>query len=281
MSEQPHTPADSIKTMRLYTHVERIRRELAERGLDADAPLDPALLEPLDQLHYGGRAAVQRAVAPLSLDAGSHVLEIGSGLGGPARHLAGATGCRVTALELQPDLHEIARELTRRCGLGERVEHRCGDALDVEFDAAPFDAIASWLTFLHVPARDVLLTRCRGWLDRGRALYIEDFHARRALQASERETLAREVYCRDLPDARAYRFELARAGFEVVEFEDLSDEWTAFVTRRDEAFNADAERFRRIHGRRAFDALAGFYRTMRELFAGGGLGGARIVARAA
>lgn len=281
MPEQPDGRAASIKSMRLYTHVDRVRRELAEFGLGADAPLDPALLEPLDQLHYGGRAAVQRAVEPLSLDAASHVLEIGSGLGGPARHLAGSTGCRVTALELQPDLHEIARELTRRCGLHERVEHLCGDALTVALDAAPFDAIASWLTFLHVSARDILFARCRGWLGRGGALYIEDFHARRPLRASERETLAREVYCRDIPDARAYRFQLARAGFEVVEFDDLSEEWTAFVTRRDESFNADAERFVRIHGREAFDALAGFYRTMRELFAGGGLGGARIVARAA
>lgn len=281
MTDLPEPAAAGIKTMRLYTHVDRVRRELAERGIDGDAPLDPALLEPLDQLHYGGRRAVQRAVAPLGLGAGSRVLEIGAGLGGPARHLAAAAGCRVTALELQPDLHELAGELTQRCGLADRVEHVRGDALDVALDAGPFDGVVSWLTFLHIPQRDRLLTRCREWLGDDGALFIEDFHARRPFDDAEREMLARDVYCHRLPDAGAYRDQLARAGFATVAFDDLTDEWTDFTARRDAAFHADAERFRRVHGRAAFDALAHFYGTVRRLFAGGGLGGARIVARPA
>ena len=272
------TAAHDIKTMQLYTHVERVQRELAELGLAPDAMLSPELLEPLDQLHYGGCAAVDAAIEPLALDADSRVLEIGSGLGGPARRLAAETGCRVTALELQPDLNQCASDLTRRCGLGDQVEHVCGDALDIEPAGAPFDAVVSWLTFLHIPERDRLLNRCRRWLRPGGKLFIEDFHARRAFDESERRALAEDVYCRDLPAADGYRDQLRAAGFESVAFDDRTGEWTAFVAERERRFAADAARFRRLHGDAAFEALAHFYATMRRLFAGGGLGGARIVA---
>ena len=60
----------------------------------------------------------------------SQVLGVGSGLGGPARFLAHTTGCHVAALELQPRLHEIATNLTERCGLTDSVVHLCGDALN-------------------------------------------------------------------------------------------------------------------------------------------------------
>jgi hypothetical protein len=101
------------------------------------------------------------------------------------------------------------------------------------------------------------------------------------LDAAERDALAREVYCRDLPDAAGYRRQLEQAGFVDIEWMDATEEWTAFVAQRERAFRADADRFRQLHGRNAFEALSHFYTTMRDLFAGGGLGGARVVARAA
>ena len=51
------------------------------------------------------------------IQAGSRVVNIGSGLGGPARYLAGTCGCVVLACELQDDLHQSAAETTRRCHL--------------------------------------------------------------------------------------------------------------------------------------------------------------------
>ena len=63
------------------------------------------------------------------LQPGANVLSIGSGLGGPARFLAGRYGVAVTAVELQPDLHAAAAELTHRCGLSAAVAHVCADVL--------------------------------------------------------------------------------------------------------------------------------------------------------
>ncbi|MGH6875385.1 MAG: SAM-dependent methyltransferase, partial [Aestuariivirgaceae bacterium] len=103
--------------MKLYDQVERINNELAALGLGADAALNVEDLTAFDQYHYLGTSAVDQAIEALGIVATSRVLEIGSGIGGPARYVAQRTGAHVFALELQPDLHQTAESLTRRCGL--------------------------------------------------------------------------------------------------------------------------------------------------------------------
>ena len=69
----------------------------------------------------------------LPIFSSSHqILDVGSGLGGPARHLAHTTSCTVTALELQEDLHEVAENLTQRCNLEQKVKHITGDFLQID-----------------------------------------------------------------------------------------------------------------------------------------------------
>ena len=54
---------------------------------------------------------------------GHTVLDVGSGLGGPARYIASRCQCHVVAVELQEDLHRTAVDLTERCGLADNVRH--------------------------------------------------------------------------------------------------------------------------------------------------------------
>ena len=90
--------------MKLYDRVHRIHRELAAQSLSPDQPLKVSDLTPFDQFHYHGTKAVEEAIAALGLKPGMRVLDIGAGLGGPARYIAEKTGAHVTALELQEDL---------------------------------------------------------------------------------------------------------------------------------------------------------------------------------
>ena len=70
---------------------------------------------------------------PIFLLSLSHkILDVGSGLGGPARHMAHTTNCSVTCLELQEDLHSEGQDLTRRCKLQEKVTHISGDFLKMD-----------------------------------------------------------------------------------------------------------------------------------------------------
>ena len=143
--------ASDIKSMKLYSHLERITNELVAAGLDPEGPLTVADLSPFDNLHYHGTDAVERAIVELGLSADSKVAEVGSGLGGPARYMAERSGCHVTALELQADLNDTARALTQRSGLDALVTHIQGNVLAGDVPADAFTGLVSMLCFLHIP----------------------------------------------------------------------------------------------------------------------------------
>lgn len=265
-----------IKTMKLYHQVERVFNELAALGVGPADPIDVEQLVNFDQYHYLGTAAVDEAVQRLGLGGGQRVLEVGSGIGGPSRHLSHSSGCHMTALELQPDLHETAIELTRRCGLAQRVEHRCGNVLDGV--QGRFDALVSWLTFLHIADREQLYRRCFEALAPGAGMYVEDYFARGQLSAGERESLARDVFCEHVPGLDEYRAQLTAAGFERVELIDMTEAWRAFVEQRHAVFTAQRERNLALHGADLVDGLEHFYGAVVRLFGGGNLGGIRLLA---
>jgi SAM-dependent methyltransferase len=133
----------AIESMPLYTNLDRIAKGLAALGIGPSDPIPPEQLFHLDQWHYHDVEAIRTAAEQLGLGRASQVLDIGSGIGGPARYLAYTMGCHVTALELQASLHTIAVDLTRRCNLGERVTHLCGDALTYPIPEEAFDAVVS------------------------------------------------------------------------------------------------------------------------------------------
>ena len=105
----------NIKSMKLYNHVYRIYNELKELGKNDTEPLLVEELTNFDQLHYRGTEAVDFSIKKLGIDSNMTILEIGSGIGGPARYIANETGATVIALELQSDQNEIALDLTERC----------------------------------------------------------------------------------------------------------------------------------------------------------------------
>ncbi len=269
----------AIKAMGLYRKVERIHAELAALGHGPDDPLTVDLLSRFDHYHYHGVEAVKQAIRLLDLGSASRVLEVGAGIGGPARAMADLAGCRVTALELQPDLSETGAELTRRCGLDEQVEHHCGDVLTHGLEIGGFDAITAFLVFLHIAKRRPLLTRCREALRPRGALYIEDYYQRELLTEAEWRVLSDKVYCTYLPTWREYIDQLHRAGFLAIDMVDMTDSWSAFVLERLVAFRADRDRQTQLHGAETVAGLDDFYSAVAELFSGGRLGGLRIVAR--
>lgn len=120
-------------------------RALQAAGKDPDH-LTPGDLMGADEFHVGGPQATQDLAAQLGLTPGMHLLDLGSGLGGPARHLAVAHGCRVTGIDLSDEFVAVAESLTRRMGLAGQVDFRQGSATALPFDTATFDGA----TLLHV-----------------------------------------------------------------------------------------------------------------------------------
>lgn len=117
----------------------RIETALRESGKD---PEQPAIddLAGVDEFHSRGReATIELAdLLPAALD--TELLDIGSGIGGPARFMAATRGYRVVGVDLTPEYVEVANELSRRCGLGAQVRFLAGDALKLPFENAGFAA---------------------------------------------------------------------------------------------------------------------------------------------
>ncbi len=122
-----------------------ILEALAKSGKDPEH-LTPLDLAGADEFHLGWRPATVELARDLELAAGDHVLDIGSGIGGPARYVAEAHGCKVTGIDLTDDFVQTANGLTRRCGLSDKVDFRQASALALPFDDASFDAA----TLIHV-----------------------------------------------------------------------------------------------------------------------------------
>jgi sarcosine/dimethylglycine N-methyltransferase len=265
-----------MKAMKLYDGGERLHRELVAQGIEPGTPLRVSQLTSYDQFHYFGTAAVDEAINTLSITKGLRVLDIGAGLGGPARYIAEKTGAHVTAIELQQDLYDAGRDLTLRCGLSSLVEHRCGNVLEgVE---GKFDAIISMLCFLHIPPRQRLLSICRAALRQSGKLYIEDYAKRRPTTTEEAQSLATKVQCSYLPTAEEYRQHLGSAGFEHIEMRDVTAAWTSFTAERLAIFRKARPRHVAIHGEEAISGLEDFYATVAGLFASGAISGLKIIA---
>ena len=117
-----------------------ILASLRAAGLDPDA-LQVEDLAPLDQFHAGGVDATRALLRRAGLQPGMHVLDVGGGLGGPARLLAYEAGCTVTVLDLSEEFCQVGELLTARVGLSDRVDFQHGSALALPFAGGAFDVV--------------------------------------------------------------------------------------------------------------------------------------------
>jgi ubiquinone/menaquinone biosynthesis C-methylase UbiE len=111
---------------------------LIAAGKDPDK-LTPDDLAAADEFHVGGRQATKDLAAEFAPAPGRHLLDIGSGIGGPSRFFAHYYRCRVTGIDLSAEYVVAASSLARRVGLDSHVEYRQASALELPFPDNSFD----------------------------------------------------------------------------------------------------------------------------------------------
>jgi SAM-dependent methyltransferase len=134
---------------------DRIKSVLATIASD-DQTLTVAQLAPLDQFHIRGILATGELAAAAGLDPSTRVLDLGCGIGGPARYLAATFGCTVTGIDLSPGFIDAATYLTARCGLSDRVAFQVGDALHLPFQDEAFDTVFLQHVAMNIEDRPAL-----------------------------------------------------------------------------------------------------------------------------
>jgi SAM-dependent methyltransferase len=120
---------------------DRLKSALTKALGPEDQVLLPRQLSALDQFHTRGLEATAELAELAGIAAGMSVLDIGAGLGGPARFLAATYGCRVTGIDLSEPFVDAARYLTHRTGQSEQVSFQAASALDLPFGDGCFDTV--------------------------------------------------------------------------------------------------------------------------------------------
>ena len=119
---------------------QRLKTALTALGPE-EVPLTPQQLGALDQFHTRGLAATAELALLAGITADMSVLDVGAGVGGPARFLAATYGCRVTGVDLSEPFVDAARYLTERTGQNGQVSFQTASALELPFDDGRFDVV--------------------------------------------------------------------------------------------------------------------------------------------
>jgi ubiquinone/menaquinone biosynthesis C-methylase UbiE len=140
--------------------MQRLKAALAAFGPESQQ-LDPKNLATLDQFHTRGLAATADLAKLAKITEETSVLDIGSGLGGPARFLAESYGCRVVGVDLSEPFVEAARYLSQRTGQSDRTSFETGSALALPFSDGDFDVALLQHVAMNIADRATLYAEIR------------------------------------------------------------------------------------------------------------------------
>lgn len=188
----------------------------------------------VDEFHIRGRKATLELGAKMNLNARSQVLDIGSGLGGPARTLAETYGCRVIGIDLTEPFCEAATAMSNWVGLGDRVLFKQGDATRLPFENRAFDAAMTIHVAMNIAAKDRMYAEARRVLKPDGIFAVYD-----VLQGEGGDVLypvpwAREPTISHLATPEEMKALLTGAGFELLDVQDSTEESQKFFEKMTE-----------------------------------------------
>ena len=203
---------------------------IAERVISAlrkakglDAPLTPENLAPFDHFHGRGPVATEELAAQLQPQRGERLLDIGAGIGGPARWFAAKFGVHVTGVDLTPEFCAAARALNEATGLAERITIIEGSALDLPVPDVGFDAAYSQNVIMNIADKRLFYREAFRALRPGGRLALSNLCAGPNGEPHFPVPWAttRDTSFLSTPDDM--RADLLAAGFEIVSFRDITD----------------------------------------------------------
>lgn len=202
--------------------VTAIASALDAAGMDR-AALRPADLTAVDEFHIRGRAATMEIIDALALTDRSHVLDLGSGLGGPARTLAEVAGCTVTGIDLTPEFCEAATALSEWTGLSGLTRFRVGDATATGLPDGAMDGALTVHVAMNIPAKPALYAEAFRVLRPGGRFVVYDVLQGEGGSVRYPVPWANDETTSFLATPDEMREMLAAAGFDLVSEADSSD----------------------------------------------------------
>ncbi len=187
---------------------------------------------PFDQFHVRGVAGTEELAAALDPVRGATVLDVGCGLGGPARYLAAEYGCHVTGIDLSHAFIDVAQMLTERAGLSASVTCELGDALNLHFGDGTFDHAWTQHVAMNIADRARLYSGIHRVLRPGGRFAIYDIVAGNGHPLTFPVPWARDAADSFLVTADAMRQVLAQSGFREISWADTTDAGIAWFAEQ-------------------------------------------------
>lgn len=259
---------------------DEILAKLAARGVNVGS-LSEDDLKDFDQDHYGGIDAVNALAEAAGISADHHVLDVCSGMGGPARWLAHRYGCRVTGIDLTTSRVQGATRLTGRVGLAHRVEFRECDATAMPFANASYDALISQEAWCHIPEKRSLISECIRVTRPGGVIAFTDIVSLDRMDAEEERRLSTEMFIPRPASVDEYTQLLVEGSCSIEQRRDLSPEWVGILVSRLEMYRSLEDTTVAKFGKERFLQYDRAYSHYVGLFVSKKLGGFRVAARKA
>ena len=203
---------------------------MADDGIDPARPSIEALA-PYDQFHGRGLEATIEIADQLQIAAGDHLLDIGSGIGGPARYFAHRFGCEVTGIDLTAEFCEVARDLTRALGLEHRVRFELGNALAMPFADGHFDGAFSMNVSMNIADKAAFYREIHRVLKPGAWLMLSELAKGTGGDPDYPTPWASSARTSFLSTPGETRSGLEDAGFDVVRLQDTLQQALIFGAR--------------------------------------------------
>lgn len=253
--------------------------EKLERDGIALKGLSEAELQVYDQDHYGGIAITEQLAEDAGITVEHHVLDVCSGMGGPARYFSYHRGCRVSGLDLTESRVAGATRLTGLAGLDHLVAFRQGDAQAMPFEDAVFDVAISQEALLHVPDKRAVIEECARVLKPGGVLAFTDLTRRETIDGGDMLKLGKALASVNFATSDQYRAWLRAAGFEIAVDVDRSEELKDILIERLAMYRSLGDQTRARFGEGREKEWEDGYAFFVESVVAGRLGGCRFAAR--
>jgi ubiquinone/menaquinone biosynthesis C-methylase UbiE len=208
----------------------RLRAALQDDGADPDRPT-PDALAPYDHFHGRGLEATLETARLMPAQAAQHILDIGSGLGGPARYVANRFRCHVTGVDLSQEFTDVARHLTQLLRLEDRTDFDVADALAMPVADASFDGAYSMNVSMNIEDKPALYREMHRVLKPGGWLVLSEVSKGEGGDPDYPTAWADSVRTSFLVTPDETRQGLLASGFEVLRFRSTLEKTRAFGDR--------------------------------------------------
>jgi ubiquinone/menaquinone biosynthesis C-methylase UbiE len=233
-----------------------------------------------EQIHVGGEAETDVLAEKAGITSDTHLLDVCSALGGPARHLASKYGCRVTGLDATQRMYEEAIRRTEEAGLADRIVYKLGNALDMPFRAATFDVVWGQDAWCYITDKERLIQECARVVKPGGTVAFTDWLEAGPMTDEEWTALHTFMVFPYMETLEGYAALAEAAGLTVVEKADLTPDFVENVQMYLDMLQKDLKPgIVEAYGQEMYDAVEDGLVLWRDSSAAGKVGRGRIVAR--